>query len=50
MHHSQFLAELIDAGRLPVDNPTKLYRITLHDPCYLARANAIERPAAPSFE
>lgn len=37
-HHSQFLAGLIEAGRLTA--PDHEDSITLHDPCYLARANS----------
>lgn len=39
-HHSQFLAELIQAGRLPQAAKQLLAdgaAITFHDPCYLAR-------------
>ena len=36
MHHSQLLAELVAAGKLPVDH--KLGEsVTFHDPCYLGR-------------
>jgi Fe-S oxidoreductase len=35
-HHTQFLAELLAAGRLPL-RPGPLLPLTYHDPCYLAR-------------
>ena len=39
-HHTQFINELIDSGKLKVENNTyKGKRITFHDPCYLGRAN-----------
>jgi len=40
VHHSQFLAELVDQGRLVVDQ-TSEKTVTFHDPCYLARVNGI---------
>jgi len=40
VHHTQFIKELIDAGRLQdVGDTYKGKRITFHDPCYLGRAN-----------
>jgi len=40
IHHTQYIKELIDAGRLSVKGDTyKGKRITFHDPCYLGRAN-----------
>ena len=45
VHHSQFLAELIRAGKLPALDATAVKAgtgaVTFHDPCYLARVNDI---------
>lgn len=38
LHHSQFLANLIDDGKLRAPNLDR-GSVTLHDPCYLARVN-----------
>lgn len=40
MHHTQFLKQLLDTGKLKVSGGSfKGKRITFHDPCYLGRAN-----------
>lgn len=39
-HHTQYIEELINNGRLVLDNDKfKNKKITFHDPCYLGRAN-----------
>lgn len=40
MHHSQFLQELMDSGKLKIEGGTfKGKKISFHDPCYLGRGN-----------
>ena len=44
VHHSEFIEELIDSGRLVLEDGASV-RGTLHDPCYLARQNdVVEAP------
>lgn len=38
VHHTTFLKELVDEGRLKISSAAKS-RITFHDPCYLGRYN-----------
>ena len=40
-HHTEFIAELLDEGKLTVTGKLEGKKITYHDPCYLGRANNI---------
>lgn len=46
-HHSQFIADLLDSGKLRLRPGADTRAITFHDPCYLGRYNDIyDQPRA----
>lgn len=39
IHHSQYLKELIDSGKVPIEKSGNTGTITYHDSCYMGRVN-----------
>ena len=52
IHHSQFLQELVEQGKLPstYQSPGENGPVTYHDPCYLARVQQISEPPRQLIE
>ncbi len=44
VHHTEFIAELVQQGRLTLDRPVNDGTMTFHDPCYLGRYNDVFEP------
>ncbi len=41
IHHTQFINELVGAGKIQLSVSSDKYTVTFHDPCYLGRQNKI---------
>ena len=44
VHHTQFIQELIDSGRLKLRSAEQAAPVAIHDPCYVARHNRLPDP------